>query len=390
MLIILPIRTNIKSIRTPYANYGLIALNVLIFALYSPWGMPKVFGPWVDTFSLVPLQPRIWQFVTYAFLHANLWHILGNMFFLYLFGNSVNDKLGHIGYLCFYLAGAVFSGIGHVLITDYSVLGASGAVAAVTGAYLVLFPQTLITVFYWLIFYIDTIEIPALGFIGFKLIVWDNIIERNIPGIAHGADLSGYAFGILTMLCLLSVGIISHSGFDLWSMLRQWNRRRAYRDAVAGGYDPFTAQDYWSKKVIAKEVKKTETELRRDEEIARVRGEIAASIAQHNLALAADGYLRLMELDREQILPRQHLLDIANQLASQGRQQEAAMAYESFLVHYAKYEYRDQVELMLGLLYSRYLNKPDLAVKYLQSAAQKLSNQAQLKMCRDELSRLGK
>ena len=61
-------------------------------------------------------------------------HILGNMYFLYLFGNNVNDKLGNVGYTAFYLAGAIFSGIGHCLLSTSPVLGASGAVAAVTGA----------------------------------------------------------------------------------------------------------------------------------------------------------------------------------------------------------------------------------------------------------------
>ncbi len=142
-------------------NYVLIAVNVLIF-LVTYWphrdlytGSEEALRPWVDQFMLTPVRPNLWQFVSYAFLHGGLMHIIGNMFFLYLFGNNVNDKLGHIGYLCFYLAGAVFSGVGHTLFNSSSTiptLGASGAIAAVTGAYLVLFPQTLITVLYW--FYI--------------------------------------------------------------------------------------------------------------------------------------------------------------------------------------------------------------------------------------------
>ncbi|MHC4584056.1 MAG: rhomboid family intramembrane serine protease, partial [Planctomycetota bacterium] len=153
-------------------NYGLIAVNVLIFLLTfqpheNPAGYETILRPWAQQFQLIPVRPYLWQFVSYAFLHGGLMHIIGNMFFLYLFGNNVNDKLGNIGYLCFYLAGAVFSGIGHTVIhfsSSAPTLGASGAVAAVTGAYLVLFPQTLITVLYWLIF-IGMIEVPALYFI---------------------------------------------------------------------------------------------------------------------------------------------------------------------------------------------------------------------------------
>ena len=172
MLFILPIRTSIRPWRTPYANYTLIVINAIIFFLsYHPHVNPftrevDLLRSWAEQFMLAPARPFLWQFVTYAFLHNDIWHIIGNMFFLYLFGNNVNDKFGHTGYISFYLAGAVFSGIGHTLMAGGNVLGASGAVAAVTGAYLVLFPQTLITVFYWLIF-IGTVEIPALYFIGF-------------------------------------------------------------------------------------------------------------------------------------------------------------------------------------------------------------------------------
>ena len=85
-------------------------------------------------------------------------------------------------------------------------------------------------------------EISALYFIGFKMIVWDNMIETNMSNVAYGAHLSGYAFGIAAMLVMLSTGLISHSSFDLWAMIKQWNRRRVYRDVVARGYDPFTGQ----------------------------------------------------------------------------------------------------------------------------------------------------
>jgi len=326
-------------------------------------------------------------------------HIIGNMFFLYLFGNNVNDKLGHIGYLCLYLAGAIFSGIGHTLLSSNPVLGASGAVATVTGAYLVLFPQTLITVFYWFFYFIDTLEISALYFIGFKLIFWDNVVERRIPNVAHEAHLSGYAFGISAMLVMLAAGLIGSSRFDLWAMLKRRNQRRRYRDVVSSSYDPAYPKARPSgrpfaglttaKQIKVKEVKKTAHEGQREERIKQLRNEIASRM-QHNLPAAAEAYLELIELDNEQILPRQHLLDIANQLASESKHAESAQAYEKFLTHYSNYEYVEQVELMVGILYSRYLHKPELAIKHLQAAAQKLSDRGQLKMCNDELAELQK
>jgi membrane associated rhomboid family serine protease len=397
---LLPIRTNIYPRRTPYTNYALIIINVIIFFLtYGPhkeiWGDHLIIVPvhhWAKQFMLTPNKWQWWQFVTYAFLHGGYMHIIGNMFFLYLFGNNVNDKIGHIGYLGFYLAGAILSGIGHAAANSssyVSTLGASGAVAAVTGAYLVLFPQTIITVLYWF-FFIGTWDLPALYFIAFKLVIWDNIIEpRFAPGpIAYSAHLAGYAFGIAAILALLASGLLSSSNFDLWAMVKRWNRRRQYRDAVSGGYDPFTGP-IGRKPIKVKEVKNTSSTVSGNEDkITELRNEIANRLAQRNPPAAADAYLELMKLDSNLVLPRQHLLDIANQLASDKRTAEAVQPYEQFLTHYSSYEYAEQVELMLGLLYARYLHQPEKAIKHLTAAAEKLSDPGQLKMCKDELARL--
>ncbi|MBW7988479.1 MAG: rhomboid family intramembrane serine protease [Planctomycetes bacterium] len=386
-MIILPYRTSIYPRRTPYMNYGLIAVNVLIFLLTyrphtNPSTGPQVLSLWAQQFELISNRPYLWQFVSYAFLHGGFMHIIGNMFFLYLFGNNVNDKLGNIGYLCFYLAGAVFSGIGHTLVSGGSVIGASGAVAAVTGAYLVLFPQTLITVLYWF-FFIGMIEVPALYFIILKMIIIDNVITRYTPQVAYDAHLSGYAFGVAAMLGMLGTRLISSSNFDLWAMIRQWNRRRQYRDTVSSGYDPFTGR------TENKRTKpKSPAEQQKDEKSKELRREINKRVTERNLPAAAGLYLELMTHDSEQILPKQHLLDIANQLAGDNKPAESAQAYEKFLSRYKNYEYAEQVELMLGILYCRYLNKPTLAIKYLEAAAKKLTDPGQLKMCNDELARL--
>src|SRR5678815_1057917 len=141
---LIPIRTDSALRHTPWMNWGLIAANILMF------GAQQVFKSIGESWHLSPSQPRIWNFLTYAFLHANSLHLLGNMLFLYIFGNNVNDKMGHLGYLAFYLAGAVFSGLGFVVLSpgNAPVVGASGAVSAVTGAYLVLFPRATVTVVY--------------------------------------------------------------------------------------------------------------------------------------------------------------------------------------------------------------------------------------------------
>lgn len=255
-----------------------------------------------------------------------------------------------------------------------------------TGAYLVLFPQSLLTVVYWF-FVIGTIEVPALYFIILKMIVIDNVLARGRGSIAYDAHLAGYVYGVAVTLLLLIARIVSGSQLDLWAMIKLWNRRRLYRDTVAGGYDPFTGTE-GRKRVESREVPQPAANPQMQPRIEQIRHEISRWIAQRNLAAAADLYLELMRIDPHQVLPRQHLLDVANQLASDHRTAEAAQAYEQFLTHYGNYEYAEQVELMLGILYSRYLHKPQEAVEHLQRACEKLSDPSQLEMCRQELARL--
>jgi membrane associated rhomboid family serine protease len=387
---LLPFRTSVQPRRTPYANHVFIGLNIAFYLLEftaDPQTGQLALRPWVLQWLLVPNQSPWWTYVTYAFLHRDFWHIFSNMFFLYLFGRNVNDKLGHWGYTAFYLLGGAAAGLGQAAMHGSNpTLGASGAVAAVTGAYLVLFPQSLLTVVYWF-FIIGTIEVPALYFILLKMIVIDNVLARGRFSIAYDAHLAGYAFGIGVTLLLLITRLVNTNSFDLWTVIKHWNRRRLYRDTVANGYDPFTGAGA-RKRVEAREIPQPAADAQKQTRIEQIRYEISHRITQRNLPAAAALYLELTQIDPEQVLPRQHLLDVANQLASDHRATEAAQAYEQFLTHYGNYEYAEQVELMLGILYSRYLHRPQEALEHLQRASEKLSDPNQLELCRQELARL--
>ncbi|HBG78164.1 MAG TPA: hypothetical protein DDW84_04845 [Phycisphaerales bacterium] len=385
----LPIRTDITPHRVPYTNYALIAVNIVIFLITYVGGEQNLRG-WASGFMLTPAYPFLWQFITYAFLHGSVMHILGNMYFLYIFGNNVNDRLGNLGYLCFYLAGAIFSAIGHILVASLHgggiatpVLGASGAIAAVTGAYLVLFPQSLITIIYWF-FFIGTMEVPAIFLIIFKMIFIDNIINRGVQNVAYDAHLAGYAFGILSIMLFLIVKIIPGDQFDLWAMIARWNRRREYRSAVSETGEPFPVR--LSRKIKIKDVT-SETQQKAEDASAAIKRQIYNLISQGNLASAAQLYV-----DSQNILigalPKQAMLDIANQLMSAGQWQTAADAYEKFLSLYGNYEHTEQVQLMLGIIYSRYIIDKEKAIGYLKKAAARLSDDGQKKMCQAEIARL--
>jgi len=387
---LLPIRTSVRPRQTPYANYILIGVNIFIF-LISYWPhtvqiegryQHEILHNWAQAFMLRPDSPEIWQFVTYAFLHGSLMHIFGNMFFLYLFGNAVNDKLGNVGYLCFYLAGGVFSGLGHALISANPVLGASGAVAAVTGGFLVLFPKAIVTVIYWF-FFIGMWDLHAYIVIAVKLIILDNVIYRSESNVAYEAHLSGYAFGIIIVYLLLAFRLLSGGQFDLWAMTKQWNRRRQFRDVVNN-----SGQVRTRKSVRARQVKSPHKE--KEEMINDLRAKISNLIYQKNLPEAANAYLDLTQIDINHVLPRQQQLDIANQLMSMSDWKQASKAYELFLTHYQNCQYSEQVELMLGIIYARYLHKPAKAVKYLKAAGLKITDPGQVSMCRQELDKLAK
>jgi membrane associated rhomboid family serine protease len=396
MFLVLPIGTDNPLHRRPWANYAIIGVNAAVF--FAPMVLSLLGqGPrerldyFFQSYKLSPAQPHLYEFITYAFLHANFLHIFGNMFFLYVFGNCVNDKLGNLGYIILYLGGAVFSGLGHALVNNMPIVGASGAVAAVTGAYMVLFPLTHIKILYWFVIFIDTIMIPAIYFILFKLIIYDNVIEPKFDAgasnVAHGAHLAGYAFGIGVPMVMLALKFLPHSQFDLWAVIQRRRRRQEFQKMVQQQYDPFTGEAP-GRKTVSVKVTDAAPDDPNAQQVAQLRATIAQNISEANFSLAAENYIKLVELDSRQVLPQQPQLDVANKLMHSQQYESAAWAYESFLRNYPKYPFLEQVQLMLGLLYSRYLSQPDLAKKHLTACLDKLSDPNQRQMCRNELNLL--
>jgi membrane associated rhomboid family serine protease len=181
---LLPLRTDSPLRTTPYMNWALIVANVAMFIVQ------KVRPGIEPGLELYANAPSLVTFITYAFLHANLPHLLGNMLFLYLFGNNVNDKMGHIGFLLFYLGGAVMAATGYLLTTDEGTLvGASGAVWAVTGAYLVLFPRAHVTIIYFFVL-IGRGELPSWLFVLIQA-AWDLLGLTQPSLVAHVAHRAG-------------------------------------------------------------------------------------------------------------------------------------------------------------------------------------------------------
>jgi membrane associated rhomboid family serine protease len=369
----IPLRTDSPLRSSPYMNWLLIAANVLVYFVTAVhpdgWSLPC---------ALHPHSPALWQFFTYQFLHGGALHIAGNMLFLYIFGNSVNDKMGHLGYLAFYLAGGVIAG---VVYTEFDqrgapMLGASGAIAAVTGAYLILFPRSLVTIVYFF-FFIGKIEIQSLWVIAayFAMDVFGNFGHQD--GVAHMAHIGGTLFGSAVCLALVVTHLLPRDQWDVWALIQRWNKRRQYRDLVSKGYNPF---DY-------SESMKQGNRKADDPNNARVldlRQRVNAAIAARNVEAAAELYAQMIQLDSSQVLSRQNQMDVATQLHHVGRYPEAAEAYEKLLRSYPN-ERAELVELTLGILYSRYLQQYDKARQHLARAIDRLHEGREMTIARDEM-----
>ena len=218
----IPLRDTIAADRFPFVNYSLMALCGLGFWLELSAGASST--ALIEEYSLVPARflalgersgfgrPDLFApFITSLFLHAGWLHFLGNMLFLWIFGDNVEDRMGHAGYALFYLAGGALAGAAHVGANPESVvptLGASGAIGAVMGAYLLLYPSSRIISLMILGFYVRTVSVPAVLYLLFwflfELVLGSLALGRDpaAGGTAYWAHIGGFAFGAASVVLL--------------------------------------------------------------------------------------------------------------------------------------------------------------------------------------------
>ncbi|MGD2178000.1 MAG: rhomboid family intramembrane serine protease [Anaerolineae bacterium] len=226
----IPLRDNIPSRRFPIVNTGLIALNVLIFLFETVALSSEPLHQFTYSWGLVPADfwrvgsLRSWiTLFTSMFLHGGWWHLISNMLALYIFGDNIEDRVGHVLYLVFYLLSGVAAGGAHLVAYSQSTIptvGASGAIAGVLGAYLVLYPRarvlTLVPIFYFL----RLIEIPALVYLGFWFIsqLFNGLFALTAAdvfqsgGVAWWAHIGGFVFGLAVIRIIASRPATSYAG----------------------------------------------------------------------------------------------------------------------------------------------------------------------------------
>jgi membrane associated rhomboid family serine protease len=209
----IPLRDAIRSKNFPAVNILIIGLNVIAFL----WELAQ--GPELkDVFYLygiVPLRysnPEIaahftgfgqyLPFLTSMFLHGGFLHIIMNMWFLYIFGDNIEDRLGHIRYLIFYLFCGIAAGVIHLLTnwnSNIPTIGASGAISGVMGAYLLLYPRSKILTLIFIFFFVQFVEIPAFIFLGIWILLQllsAGASPGNVGGVAFWAHIGGFVAGL--------------------------------------------------------------------------------------------------------------------------------------------------------------------------------------------------
>ncbi len=212
----IPLRDNIPSRRFPVVNVSLIILNSLVF-LFEVSLTKEQQMLFFYAFGMVPLRafhpeavphpgvPFLLSLLTSLFIHGGWFHLIGNMLFLWIFGDNVEDRLGHLRYLIFYLLGGCIASLFQFLIHPLSkvpVVGASGAISAVMGAYFLLFPYARISSLLFYFFFLTIVEIPAFVYLGFWFL-WQ-IMEGmlflpfagDVGGVAFWAHIGGFIFGM--------------------------------------------------------------------------------------------------------------------------------------------------------------------------------------------------
>jgi membrane associated rhomboid family serine protease len=265
----IPLRDNIRSRSVPFVNYGLIASCAVVFFLQLQETGDRGAGL-VERFGMVPRRvihpdepvhiedvqrdgygrpvrvryemppspiPAWLTLLTCIFLHGGWLHFIGNMWFLYIFGDNVEDRFGHLGYLAFYLLAGVGASAAHLLTSPDSgvpTIGASGAIAGVMGSYLLLYPRatvlTLVPIFFF--FYLMVLPAPLFLGIWFLLQFFQGtlaITTTQVGGVAWWAHIGGFVFGLAAVVVLRQAGALKPRGRIIRRATSSYRWRRGER-----------------------------------------------------------------------------------------------------------------------------------------------------------------
>ncbi len=214
----IPLRDENRSLTTPVVTRALILINVLAF--FFEFGLGPERGAFVVDWGVIPARvaavfagqehaSALTTLLSTMFLHAGWLHLIGNMWYLWIFGDNVEDRFGHAGFLAFYLASGVASAAMHIVVNPGSpipTVGASGAIAGVLGAYAVLFPKTRVVTLVPIFFFLQIVALPALLVLGlwfvFQFFSGAFALGGAGGGVAWWAHVGGFLFGMAVTVAL--------------------------------------------------------------------------------------------------------------------------------------------------------------------------------------------
>ena len=199
-----PVSDVIPSRTVPFVTVGLIVLNAIVF-LYQVSLGPTELRVFMASYAVIPAWFWWPSLLTSQFLHGGWMHVIWNMVYLWIFGDNVEDRLGHFRYLVFYLCAGAAAGLLQVLFNPFSgipMVGASGAIAGVMGAYFVLYPQSRVLTAIFVFLFFDLVEIPAVFFLGiwFLMQLLSGVGSLGVSNSAGGgtafwAHVGGFVVG---------------------------------------------------------------------------------------------------------------------------------------------------------------------------------------------------
>lgn len=206
----IPLRDTIRSRHLPIMTWLILGANTFVFLFQLTLG-PDGLNSFVNTFALVPIRWQVepgWfalTMFTSMFMHGGWLHFLSNMWILFIFGDNVEDRMGPIGFLGFYLLSGLSAGLLQFAIEPNSmipVLGASGAIAGVMGAYIILYPRARVVTLIPIFFFFTTVNIPAVLYLGIWFITqfYSGVMSLGavtMGGVAWWAHIGGFMFGVL-------------------------------------------------------------------------------------------------------------------------------------------------------------------------------------------------
>jgi len=389
-----PVGDENPTARKPVVNIAIITLNGLVFLWLNVMRGQRFFELGeadLHSWGLLPGDPTPRRILTSMFTHAGPWHLLGNMWFLHLFGDNVEDKIGRFKYLLLYLAWGglaawaflAFGGPSSHLqgaeaaqaAEEWSrlpLVGASGAIAGVMGAYLVLFPRARIRMVWWILIAIIPMTFPAIVVIGLYFIqdlllgTLSKLDGHNLGGVAYAAHTGGMIAGILSALLMkpfLRSGPVS-----------SWDRDTGFAPGSASAPVAFDPRRPEPPRTIP---------------LPDLRDQLVGAVLDGRMELALDLYGRWVAEPRMEVLPPEVEIEVAHEVFRRGRILEALEAYRRFLGNHPRSAEAPEAKFRVGLIYGKAEGNAVEARRWLRQAVEEHPDPETVHFARRELDRLG-